>query len=130
LTAGDGCDDLAALLASVPSDPLIVVMDAYTAGFFEDERLRSFRQTLEKEAERRDVAWISLDPLGSLGAEGRSSVQGLEVPMRLVEEYREEGVFGVLSLVDHRGGERSSRLLARAHPSGTWVEWLDAETGC
>jgi hypothetical protein len=42
-----------------------------------------------------------------------------------VEEYREEGVFGVLGLVDHRGNKRFSLLLARAHPSGTWVEWLD-----
>jgi hypothetical protein len=126
---GDGCDDLPALLASIPSEPLTVVMDAYTTVFFEDERLRRFRDTVEKEAARRDVAWISLDPLVPLGAEGRSSVQGLAVPSRLVEEYREEGVFGVLGLVDHRDGERSSRLLARAHPSGTWIEWLDLDTG-
>ena len=51
------------------------------------------------------------------------------LPARLAEEYREEGVFGALGLVDQRGTERSARLLARAHPSGTWMEWLDLETG-
>jgi hypothetical protein len=129
LLAGDGCDDLPTVLASVPSEPLTVIMDAYTAVFFEEDRLRNFRHTLENEAGQRDIAWISLDPLVPLGAEGRSSVQGLEVPTRLVEEYREEGVFGVLGLVEYRDSPGSTRLLARAHPSGTWLEWLDADTG-
>jgi len=44
---------------------------------------------------------------------------------RLVRGYRQHGVFAVLGArTFHRGTDRG-RLLARAHPSGQWVEWLD-----
>ncbi len=74
------------------------------------------------------MTWLSLDPLVPLGPSGRDSVQGLTLPDSLIREYQEQGVFAVLGArMFHRGHERK-RLLARAHPSGQWVEWLDDES--
>jgi len=127
LVAGDALTELPRVLREAPPEALTVVLDAYTAVFFDDQRLRQLRALLYGEGTRRDLVWISLDPLVPLGSEARFSVQDLEVPDELIGEYRAEGVFGVLGVVDYRGGERRARLLARAHPSGTWLEWLDGE---
>ena len=71
------------------------------------------------------MTWLSLDPLVPLGSSGRDSVQDLDLPEPLVRSYQQDGVFAVLGAVTFAGGDRSSaRLLARAHPSGEWVEWL------
>jgi hypothetical protein len=130
LVAGDAWQQLPKVVDQVPPDPLLVVLDSYTAVFFSEERLQGFRSAVDGAAATRDLAWISLDPLVPLGAEGRFSVQGLDVPEELVRRYRREGVFGVLGLVEYGGGVRSGRLLGRAHPSGTWLEWLDPATAC
>jgi hypothetical protein len=130
LVAGDAWHQLPEVLDRVPPEPLLVVLDSYTAVFFSEERLRGFRSAVHAAAATRDVAWISLDPLVPLGAEGRFSVQGLDVPQDVVRRYRREGVFGVLGLVEYRGGVRRGQILCRAHPSGTWLEWLDPATAC
>jgi hypothetical protein len=53
-------------------------------------------------------------------------VQGLALPESLVADYQGRGVFAVLGAVVFRGSAHESRLLARAHPSGRWIEWLAA----
>jgi hypothetical protein len=73
------------------------------------------------------VTWLSLDPLVPLGPAGRDSVQGLPLPGALVADYQQHGVFAVLSARTFHGAADRGRLLARAHPSGQWVEWLDTE---
>jgi hypothetical protein len=55
-------------------------------------------------------------------------VQGLPLPADLVRDYQEHGVFAVLGARTFRDGTDEGRLLARAHPSGQWVEWLDPAT--
>jgi hypothetical protein len=42
-------------------------------------------------------------------------------------DYQRHGVFAVLGarIFDH--GTESGRLLARAHPSGQWIEWLSPD---
>ena len=76
----------------------------------------------------RRVTWLSLDPLVPLGPAGRDSVQGLKLPAALVRDYQEHGVFAVLGARTFDGGTQRGRLLAIAHPSGQWVEWLDSES--
>jgi hypothetical protein len=71
------------------------------------------------------VTWLSLDPLVPLGPAGRDSVQGLALPAALARDYQRHGVFAVLGERTFDGRAGSGRLLARAHPSGEWVEWLD-----
>jgi len=59
-----------------------------------------------------------------LGPAGRDSVQGIGLPGQLINDYRRSGVFAVLGALTFDAGARSAPLLARAHPSGRWVEWL------
>jgi hypothetical protein len=51
-------------------------------------------------------------------------VQGLALPAWLVRDYQRRGVFAVLGARTFDHGTESGRLLARAHPSGQWTEWL------
>ena len=80
---------------------------------------------LAQTGRRRPVTWLSLDPLVPLGPAGRDSVQGLPLPPALVSDYQHGGVFAVLGArTFDKAGDRG-RLLARAHPSGQWIEWLE-----
>jgi hypothetical protein len=128
VVAGDACDVLPELLRSMPSWPRLVLTDAYTAVFFSEEQLARLNEIVAGTGASRDIAWISLDPLIPLGSRGRSSVQGLDLPGPLISRYQREGVFSILGVVSYEDGRRRQRLLARSHPSGTWMEWLDPET--
>lgn len=64
-----------------------------------------------------------------LGPSGRDSVQGITLPAALIQDYQRHGVFAVLGErtfggATCPGGPDRARLLARAHPSGEWIEWL------
>jgi hypothetical protein len=122
---GDAIEELPAILDAVGDDVLPVVTDTYTAVFFSDKQRRRLLQLVQQCGDRRDLAWISLDPLVPLGIEGRYSVQGLDVPEKLVTEYQRDGVFALLGLLSFEQGRRRGSLLARAHPSGTSMRWLD-----
>jgi hypothetical protein len=128
LRRGDAIELLPDLLAQVPSDHLTIAVDAFTAVFFSDEQRARFRDILADHSRARDLDWISLDPLIPVGTAGRYSVQELPVDEELVQHYQQGGVFGLLSVLSFRRGRQSGRLLARAHPSGTRMTWLDPET--
>ena len=70
------------------------------------------------------MTWLSLDPLVPLGPAGRDSVQGLPVPAAVADDYRRSGVFALLGARTFDRGTDRGRLLARAHPSGRWIDWL------
>jgi hypothetical protein len=70
------------------------------------------------------VTWLSLDPLVPLGSAARDSVQGIQLPAWLVADYQQNGLFAILGARSFDSGCEAGRLLARAHPSGQWVEWL------
>ena len=125
---GDAIEELPRILDAVPDDVLPVVTDTYTAVFFADEQRRRLRQVARHWSDRRDLVWISLDPLVPLGVEGRHSVQGLDVPEELVTAYQRDGVFALLGLVSFEHRQERGTLLARAHPSGTRMRWLDSAT--
>ncbi len=125
---GDAIEELPAILDAVAGDVLPVVTDTYTAVFFSDEQRRRLHQLVRDWGAIRDLVWISLDPLVPLGLDGRHSVQGLEVPDTLVAEYQRDGVFALLGLVSFEDGHRRGNVLARAHPSGTSMRWLDNAT--
>jgi hypothetical protein len=125
---GDAIELLPEILDLVPRDHLTVAVDAFTAVFFSDEQRGQLSDVFADRARTRDLVWISLDPLVPLGTAGRSSVQGLPLDEELVLQYQRGGVFGLLGIVSFRDGREQGRVLARAHPSGTRVTWLDAET--
>ena len=57
-------------------------------------------------------------------------MQGIGLPQPLIADYRRSGVFAVLGARTFRDGTDQGRLLARAHPSGQWIEWLDPASAC
>jgi hypothetical protein len=128
IVRGDVLEALPALLDDLPAELLVAVVDTYTAVFLDHDGQTQLAAMLRERGAARDLAWISLDPLVPLGTEARSCVQGVPVPAELVTRNREGGVFALLSMVSHLGGQADSDLLATAHPSGTRMTWLDPAT--
>ena len=124
IIAGDVVDVLPRVLAGIPLQQRIIVTDAYTAVFLPGQRRAELAGILAQAGRRRPVTWLSLDPLVPLGPAGRDSVQGLPLPPTLVGDYQHGGVFAVLGARTFDEAGDCSRLLARAHPSGQWIEWL------
>ena len=128
IIAGDIIDVLPRVLAGIPAQQRIIVTDAYTAVFLPEQRRAELAGLLAEVGQRRPVTWLSLDPLVPLGPAGRDSVQGLPLPPALIRDYQHGGVFAVLGTRTFDRASDRSRLLARAHPSGQWIEWLSAQT--
>jgi hypothetical protein len=128
LVAGDAVQGLAGVLASFPPGRSVIVVDAYLAVFLPPEQRAKLAGVMASAGRTRPVTWLSLDPLVPLGPAGRDSVQGLELPAGLIRDYAERGVFAVLGARTFDGGSQRGRLLAIAHPSGQWVEWLDPQS--
>jgi hypothetical protein len=126
IIAGDAVDVLPRVLASIPARQRITVVDAYTAVFLPPQRRAELAGVLAEAAAIRPVTWVSLDPLVPLGPAGRDSVQGLPIPPALVRDYQRGGVFAVLGARTFAEGGDRGQLLARAHPSGEWIEWLSS----
>ena len=126
IVAGDVIDVLPGLLDSVPRHQRIIVVDAYMAVFLPKDRRARLAGILAQAGRGRPVTWLSLDPLVPLGPSGRHSVQGLPVPPALIRDYQ-HGVFAVLGARTFDGSRDHGRLLARAHPSGGWIQWLSGE---
>jgi hypothetical protein len=126
IIAGDVVDVLPGTLADIPLQQRIIVTDAYTAVFLPDKRRAELAGILAETGRRRPVTWLSLDPLVPLGPAGSDSVQGLPLPPALVSDYQHRGVFAVLGARTFDENGDRGRLLARAHPSGQWIEWLGA----
>jgi hypothetical protein len=125
LIAGDVVGALPGVLDSFPPGLSITVVDSYLAVFLSPGQRAQLVDIMAAAGRTRAVTWLSLDPLVPLGPAGRDSVQGLPLPGPLIRDYQQHGVFAVLGARTFDGGTDRGRLLARAHPSGRWVEWLD-----
>jgi hypothetical protein len=123
---GEAGEVLPAILESIPPGPLVCLLDTYVHVFFAIEELARFWALVERFGARRDLDWISIDPLVPLGGAADRSVLGIPVPPGLVERNRRYGLFGVIGRVQYRAGERSQSLLGIAHPGAAWVEWIEA----
>ena len=126
IVAGDAVGVLPRVLAGIPPQQRIIVLDAYTAVFLPPQRRAELAGVLAEAAQTRPVTWVSLDPLVPLGPAGRDSVQGLAIPSALIRDYQQGGVFAVLGARTFDGASDRGSLLGRAHPSGEWIEWLSS----
>jgi hypothetical protein len=126
---GDALAALPEVLAAIPDNLLVCVIDSYVHVFLGAEQLLAFRELIDHVGAARDLDWISLDPLIPMGAGATHSVLGTPVPAALIERNRREGVFGVLGRLSYRGGERTAELLGVAHPGAAWLEWLGPRDG-
>jgi hypothetical protein len=121
IVRGDLLEVLPRVVAELPPDAAVCLVDTYVHVFFEADQLARFRETLAGLG--RDLDWVSVDPLVPLGPGATSTVQDLPVPAEWVRENREGGVFGVIGRLSVRDGRTDGTLLGRAHPSGAWLEW-------
>jgi hypothetical protein len=121
---GDAVDVLPDVLAAVPDDMLVCLLDSFVHVFFSPDELRAFRAIVDDFGAARDLDWISIDPLVPMGSDAHDSVLGIGVPPALVERNRAEGVFGVIGRMSYRDGSRATELLGIAHPGAAWLEWL------
>lgn len=129
ILAGDVIQVLPGVLDRFAPGRSVLVIDAYLAVFLPPELHAELTGIMAEAGRVRPVTWLSLDPLVPLGPSGHDSVQGLELPASLITDYQQHGVFAVLGARTFHRGTDCGRLLARAHPSGQWVEWLDRESG-
>jgi hypothetical protein len=120
----DAVDALEGLIADLPPDALVCVLDAYVHVFFEPERLARFGRLVAEAGRERDLDWLSLDPLVPLGPHAQRSVVDVKVPDAILARGRDGGVFGVLGRRAFRDGHSRASLLALGHPGGAWLEWL------
>jgi hypothetical protein len=121
---GDLLDVLPDVVATLPADALLCLVDTYVHVFLPPADLHRFGALVDELGRERDLEWVSVDPLVPLGPDARATVQGLDVPPRWVRENREGGVSGVVGRVGIRDGVRTATLLGRAHPGAAWLEWL------
>lgn len=121
---GDACELLPAVLERIDASTVVCIVDSYTHVFFPFNELERFRALVDAAGARRDLDWISIDPLVPMGRDATHSVLGLPVPAGLVERNRREGVFGVVGRLSYRDGQRAGELLGLAHPGAAWIEWL------
>lgn len=124
VVGGDVIEALPGVLASLPTGLPVVVTDSYLAVFLPAERRAKLTNILAAAGRVRPVTWLSLDPLVPLGPAGRDSVQDLPLPRVLAVDRRRAGVFAVLGVRTFGDQEETATVLACAHPSGQWVEWL------
>ena len=117
LVAGDANDRLADLLAAVDRSARPVFFHSWVVSYFDRDARRRFAEAARSMVVGRDGAWIS--------AEGPGIVPGL-VPAALPDDAslasREATVWHVTT---RRGGAAVGRCIARSHPHGRWIEWLD-----
>jgi hypothetical protein len=121
---GDAVDVLPGILEAVDPSALVCLVDSYVHVFFAPDELERFRALVDAVGARRDLDWISVDPLVPMGRDAERSVLGIPVPPDLVERNRRQGVFGVVGRLSYRDGHRHGELLALAHPGAAWLEWL------
>jgi hypothetical protein len=125
---GDACELLPQVLDAIAPGPLVYLVDTYVNVFFSPEHLARFREIVDTVGRRRDLDWVSTDPLVPMGQSASRTVTGIEAPPELLERNRRGGVFGVVSLRSYRNGKLTERILGVAHPSALWLEWLDPGT--
>jgi hypothetical protein len=108
---GNLLDVLPDVVASLPAEALVCLVDTYVHVFLPPPDLERFDGLIAEIGRERDLEWVSVDPLVPLGPDARATVQ------------RDGGVWGVIGRVGVRNGVRSDTVLGRAHPGAAWLEW-------
>jgi hypothetical protein len=115
LIAGDVVERLHDVLAEVPDDTVPCVLHSAALAYLGAEARDTIAATLAAVGRERDLAVLSFEgpfvaPFPALSAAAP-------------EPAPAEGHF-LLGATVWQAGVRHDRLLARAHPHGTWLQWL------
>lgn len=113
-------DGVAAAGADTPADVLLCVLHSAVMSYLDRDEQDAFVSTVEDLGRTRDVAWLSMEGPGWRSFAGEAADPGDRPPAGAHEPYM------LLHLTVWRAGCRRERTLARAHPHGRWIAWLDA----
>jgi hypothetical protein len=120
------CDDCAAAiepwLDTLPAGVQAVVFNSWVLHYFDKAARAAHVQRMRELVQRRGIAWLS--------AEGAHIVLGDAPPAEggdtsVSDEQLAKGSLWWLTLPDREGAVPISTLLARSHPHGRWVQWLE-----
>ena len=109
VVTGDALSTLEQVIHEVPDDLLIVVQHSWVATYMSIEDQQALAALLRHEMQRRPLAWLSF--------EHPRLVPGLSHPAGSVER-----IPGATTLF-LEGSGLEPRVLAQAHPHGSWVRW-------
>jgi hypothetical protein len=123
------CDDCAAAiepwLDGLPRNVLPVVFNSWVLHYFDKPARQAQVQFMRELVQRRGIAWLSAEgPHIALGAAPAAS--GGDV--RVSNDQLAKGSLWWLTLRERDGTAPVATLLARSHPHGRWLQWLDAPT--
>jgi hypothetical protein len=124
IVRADAADALADLVAELPRDALVCLLDVHVHVQLAPAQLARFAALIAGAGRVRDLDWLSLDPFVPLGPHARRTVIGIDVPAAIVERSRYGGAFGVLGHLALREGRARPALVALWHPGGAWLEWI------
>ena len=112
---GDALVDLPSLIDEIAADLHPVVTNSWVLSYFSADERREYVDLLDRIGGSRDLSWVI--------AESPRQTPELPVPTTVPAED-----VTVVSVVTWRGGERTVRRLATAHPHGYWLHW-QSDTG-
>jgi len=107
-------------LASLPADVQPVLFNSWVLSYFEPAALRRHIDTVTALVRERGLVWLS--------AEGPELHIGPVVPPPPFEDGVQAQRGSLWTLCSRSGEEARFELLARSHPHGRWMEWLEAST--
>ena len=107
-------------LASLPAGVQPVLFNSWVLSYFEPAALQRHIDTVTSLVRERGLMWLS--------AEGPELPIGAVVPPAPFEEGLQAQRGSLWTLCSRSGEEARFELLARSHPHGRWMEWLDAST--
>jgi hypothetical protein len=108
-------------LDTLPSDVQPVVFNSWVLTYFERPALQRHIETMTTLVRERGLAWLS--------AEGPELPIGAVEPPAPFEDDAQARRGSLWTLCRRVDGAPSFELLARSHPHGRWVEWLDTTAG-
>ena len=107
-------------LAGLPADVQPVLFNSWVLSYFEPAALQRHIHTVTTLVRERGLMWLS--------AEGPELHIGAVVPPAPFEEGLQARRGSLWTLCFRDGDQARCELLARSHPHGRWMEWLDATT--
>lgn len=123
------CDDCAAAiepwLDRLPVDVLPVVFNSWVLHYFDKAARRVHIDAMRSLVQRRRIAWLSAEGAHVAIAEAPAARGG---DAQVSDEQLAKGTLWWL-VRQGPGGAPTTTLLARSHPHGRWLQWLDHDAG-
>ena len=110
---GDAVNDLAALIATVPEESLVVLTTTWVVAYFDTETRQAFMDLLKAVSMQRPLVLVSLEAPGVIATIDQE-------PDVTPSTYNVDNHVG---LTVFQQGTSTPHFLGFAHPHGAWLEW-------